>query len=155
MRNKNAKVSDPNSFVSNPGSPERSVYTAKITASGVIEVVETGKEDYQAFIESFRSQTDMAYILKELSLGNLQILNQREPQFGDFTQMPKSLADAMQMQIDAERQFYQLPLDTRNKFNNNYREWCFTAGTDDWNEKMGLVKANVEEKGEEAAASAE
>lgn len=153
MRNKNAKVSDPNSFCSNPGSPERIVYSAKINASGVIEVVETGKQDYQAYIESFRPTTDMAYILKELSLGNLQILNQREPQYGDFTQLPKSLAEAMQLQIDAERQFYELPLDVRNKFNNNYREWCLTAGTDPWYEKMGLIENNIDEKGEAEPAT--
>lgn len=155
MRNKNAKVSDPNSFVSNPGSSERIVYSVKIDESGIICVVETGKENFQDYIESFRGQTDMAYILKELSLGNLQVLNQSSAQYGDFTQMPKSLYEAMQLQIDAEKQFYQLDLDVRNKFNNNYREWCFTAGSEEWNKKMGLVPAESNKEGETAQVAEE
>lgn len=147
MRNKNAKVSDPNSFHTNPGSRERITYTAKISEKGVIEVVPTGKEDYQDYIESFRGSTDIAYILKQLSLGDTSVLRSGEPQFSDYTQMPKSLAEAMQLQIDAEKEFYQLPVDVRQKFNNNFREWCFTAGTDEWTEKMNLNN-KVEEKGD-------
>lgn len=150
MRNKKAKIPDPNEYVSNSGDRDRIVYSAKISPNGVIEVVPTGKEDFQSYIESFRSQTDMAYILKQLSLGNNAVLNQSSPSYGDYTQMPRSLSEAMQMQIDAERDFYKLPVDTRQKFNNNFREWCFTAGTDEWYEKMNLVN---NEKGEEATTS--
>lgn len=152
MRNKFAKVSDPNKFESNPGERDRIIYSAKISPNGVIEVVPTGKEDYQAYIESFRSSTDIAYILKQLSLGDTSVLNKSAPQFGDFTQMPSSLAEAMQLQIDAEKQFYQLPIDTRQKFNNNFREWCFTAGTDEWIEKMNLKQENKMEGEVEAPA---
>lgn len=150
MRNKKSKVPDPNEYVSNPGDRDRIIYSAKISPNGVIEVVPTGKEDFQNYIESFRSQTDMAYILKQLSLGNNAVLNQSDPSYGDYTQMPRSLSEAMQMQLDAERDFYKLPIDTRQKFNNNFREWCFTAGTDEWYEKMNLVN---NEKGEEATTS--
>lgn len=150
MRNKNAKVSDPNSFVSDPGSPIRTTYSARINENNVIEVVPSGKEDFQAYIESFRDQTDMAYILKQLSLGDASVLNQTPAQYGDFTQMPHSMLEAMQMQLDAERQFNTLPLDVKSKFNNNYREWCSSAGTDAWFEKMN-IKIDSEEKGEAEA----
>lgn len=147
MRNKHAKVSDPNSFVSCPGDRERIIYSPKIGEDGVLRIVETGKEDFQSYIESFKSQTDMASILKELSLGNVDVLHQNSANYGDFTQMPKTLAEAMQLQIDAENEFYKLPLDIRNKFNNNFREWLFTAGTQEWNERMNFV-SDSEEKGE-------
>lgn len=150
MRNKFAKVPDPNSFVSNPGSRERIIYSAKINENHVIEVVPSGKEDWQDYIESFRDKTDMAYILKQLSLGDTSVLNPNEPSYSDFTQIPKSLAEAMQLQIDAEKQFYQLSIDTRKKFNNNFREWLFTAGTEDWLDKMDMIPKETE-KGEDEA----
>lgn len=152
MRNKNAKVSDPNSFVSDPGSPVRVTYSARINENNVIEVVPSGKEDFQSFIESFRDQTDMAYILKQLSLGDASVLNQSAIQYGDFTQMPHSMLEAMQMQLDAEKQFNTLPLDVKSKFNNNYREWCSSAGTDDWFAKMN-IQISVDEKGEAEATT--
>lgn len=138
MRNKHAKVSDPNSFCSNPGSRERIIYSARINENNVIEVTPSGKEDWQAYIESFRESTDMAYILKQLSLGDASVLNQTAAQYGDFTQMPHNMLEAMQMQLDAERHFNALPLDVKSKFNNNYREWCSEAGTDSWLEKMNI-----------------
>lgn len=138
MRNKNAKVSDPNSFVSDPGSSEHIVYSARINENNVIEVIPSGKKDWQAYIESFRESTDMAYILKQLSLGDASVLNQTAAQYGDFTLMPHNMLEAMQMQLDAERHFDALPLDIKAKFNNNYREWCAAAGTDDWLAKMNI-----------------
>ena len=98
MRSKYSKVSDPNSFVSDPGTRERIIYSAKINENHVIEVVPAGKEDWQDYIESFRDKTDMAYVLKQLSLGDSSVLNPNQPSYSDFTQIPKSLAEAMQLQ---------------------------------------------------------
>lgn len=138
MRNKNAKVSDPNSFVSNSGSPTRTIYSARINENNVIEVVPSGKEDWQGYIESFRDQTDMSYILKQLSLGDASVLADDVAQYGDITKMPHNMLEAMQMQLDAQRHFDSLPLDVKAKFNNNYREWCSSAGSDDWLAKMNI-----------------
>ena len=58
MRNKNAKLTNPNDFVSDPGSPIRTFYSGKVLPDGSIQVVESGKENIQDKIESFRDQTD-------------------------------------------------------------------------------------------------
>lgn len=148
MRNKNAKVTNPNDFVTCPGNPEKVLYSAKVLPNGVIDVVESGLENMQDKIESFRSQTDMAYILKQIALGNNDVLVRSVGQYGDFTNMPKTMAEAMQLQIDAEKEFYKLDLDTRGKFNNDFRQWLVSAGSPEWIEKMGIieqVKAEDEE----------
>lgn len=148
MRNSNARVSDPNEFVTEPGDPIRTVYEAKVLPDGQLDIVAAGKEDMQTKIESFRSSTDMSYILKQIALGNNDVLVQSVGQYGDFTQMPKTMAEAMQLQIDAEKEFYKLPLDVRGKFENDYRRWLVGAGSSDWIEKMGLASKD-DEKGEE------
>lgn len=155
MRNKNAKVSNPNDFFTAPGSPDRILYSAKVLPNGIIDVVESGKESLQDKIESFRSQTDMAYILKQIALGNNDVLVHSVGQYGDFTEMPKSMAEAMQLQIDAEKEFYKLDLETRGKFNNDFRQWLVSAGTPDWIDKMGIIdQVNKEDEKGEAPADA-
>lgn len=138
MRNKNAKVSDPNTFFTEPGSPERILYSAKVKPDGSIDVVASGKENIQDKIESFRDQTDMSYILKQLALGNADVLSVHPGQYGDFTKQPTSMAEALQLQIDAENAWKKLPIDTRAKFDYDLTKWLVTAGTDEWNEKMSL-----------------
>lgn len=153
MRNKNAKVSDPNSFHTCPGSPVRDIYEAVVSDTGAIEVKVTGQENIQDKIEAARSSTDMSYILKQLALGNNDVLVRSAGQYGDFTQMPKTMAEALQMQINAEKAFAQLPLDVRQKFNNDFHEWLVGASamTPAWIEKMGIIQEVIkedEEKGE-------
>lgn len=142
MRNKNAKVSNPNDFVTDPGSPDRVLYSAKVQPDGSLKIVECGKEDLQAKIESFRDSTDMNYILKQLALGNVGVLAVHPGQYGDFTQQPKTMAEALQLQIDAENAWYRLPVDIRAKFDHDLNKWLVTAGSEEWNKAMFPEKSN-------------
>lgn len=139
MRNEFAKVSDPNSFSTNPGERYHILYSPKIRQDGTIALVECGKEDIQEMIDSFRDSTDMNYIVNRLMAGDDSVLNQKVPMYGDFTEMPKSYAEALQMVIDAKENFYKLPLDVRSQFDNDYMQWFATAGSDPWLEKMSPV----------------
>lgn len=152
MRNKNAKVSDPNSFVTCSGSREKVLYSSKVCPNGEIQLTASGKEDIQEYINSFRESTDMSYILHQLSLGNTAVLNQKQMLFGDFTECPESLAEAQQMLIDGENAFYKLPLDVRQQFNNDFRNWLFTSGQPEWMEKMASL-ITTEEVNEETEAA--
>ena len=69
MRSKYSKVSDPNSFVSDPGTRERIIYSAKINENHVIEVVPAGKEDWQDYISIMDTEgNDLALVkCKDLS----------------------------------------------------------------------------------------
>lgn len=144
MRNKNACVSDPNIFVTSCGSKYRSVFAPIVCPDGTIQLVESGKEDIQQYIDSFRDQTDMTYILQRMAAGDTSVLNQKEPMFGDFTNMPSTYAEALQLVIDREAQFMKLPLEVRNKFDNDFRKWFAQSGSDDWFEKMDSVISKPE-----------
>lgn len=156
MRNKNAKVSDPNTFVTCAGSRVKTIYSSKVLPTGEIVLTPSGKEDVQEYINSFRESTDMSYILHQLALGNTSVLNQKQMMFGDFTEAPESLAQAQQMLIDGEAAFYKLPLDVRQQFNNDFRNWLFTSGQPDWVEKMSkLITTDDVNKETADSASAE
>lgn len=129
------------------------LYRATVKANGDIVLVEDGKEDIKQKINSFRDVTDMSYILKQMALGNTSVLNASPGMYGDFTKMPKTMAEAMQIMIDAEKAFYELPIDVRNNFDNDVQKWIAIAGTEDWVNKMNFalkdeeseVKLNVQE----------
>lgn len=140
MRNKFAKVSDPNKFETCSGDRYHITYEPVVNPDGTISLVENGKEDIQAKIDSYREKTDIAYIIKRLEMGDTSVLNQNNPMYGDFTDMPKSYAEVLQLVIDAENSFYKLPLDTRNKFDNDYKQWLAQAGSLEWSERMGFIK---------------
>lgn len=151
MRNKNAKVSNPNDFSTPCGSSDRTLYSTKVTPDGKVILTPSGKENVQEYIDSFRESTDMAFILHQMALGNMSVLNQREAMYGDFTDLPENLAEMQQIFIDGENAFNQLPLDVRQQFDNNYRNWLFTSGSEDWNEKMKkLIPEPIKEEVKES-----
>lgn len=150
MRNKNSKVSDPNSFVSNPGTKEEILYDAKVLPDGQIELRPAGKKNIQEYIDSFRESTDISFIVQRLKNGDVADLNLRDGFYADMTKMPTTRAEFMQLFIDMERKFNELPLEIRNKFDNNYRNWYAQGDTQEWYEKMNLLQKS-EEKGEPAS----
>lgn len=138
MRNKNAKVSDPNTFVSNPGEVFKLEYSPFVKDDGTILLEVSGKIDVKQMINSFKDSTDMSYILKQLAIGNTDVLAQRQGVYADFSEFPKTYAEVLQLRIDAENNFYKLPLEVRQKFNNDFNVYFANAGTEDWFAKMGL-----------------
>lgn len=128
MRNINAKVSDPKVFVTCAGDRYHTIYSPKVLENGTIELVETGKDDIQEYIDSQREQTDIHYIMQRLQLGDTSVLTNREPMYGDFTKFPKTQAEILQLMIDAKHEFEHLPLDVRNKFDGDFNKWFVSLG---------------------------
>lgn len=132
MRSKYAKISDPNSFFTCPGERFHIIYKAKLDAAGEVNLVEVDRVDIQEQINSQRDCTDMAYILRRLGIGDSSVLNVSSGVYGDYTDCPKTMAEALQLSIDAEKAFLRLPLDTRNQFSNDFKKWFASAGSDAW-----------------------
>lgn len=139
MRNEFSRFSDPNSFFTNPGDRFHIVYTPKILDDGTIDLVESGKDDIQEMIDSWRESTDMSWIIARLKEGDMSVLEQREPVYIDTTELPKTYAEALQLIIDRQRQFYELPVDVRNSFDNDFNQWFSQAGSETWLQKMDPV----------------
>lgn len=145
MRNKYAKVSDPNSFHTDPGSPVKILYSPIVLPNGEVEIKESGKVDLQEKYNSQLEKTDMSWILNQIALGNTDVINQGQPLYGDFTDMPKSYAEVLQLYIDGQRSFDALSTDIKSKFDNDFMKWFASAGTPDWIDKMGIVQDAIKE----------
>lgn len=144
MRNPNAKVSNPNDFVSCPGDLFEIQYASKVLNDGTIVLEGSGKIDIKQMINSQREMTDMAYIMNAIENGDDSMVNNNYF-YADMTQFPKTYAEVLQLQIDAENQFYDLPVSVRQKFDNDFNQYFATAGTDEWFEKLGLTEKKESE----------
>lgn len=141
MRNPNAKVSDPKEFVTCAGDRFHIEYKGEVQKDGTVKLVEAGKTDIRQAINAYKEQTDLDYIRKKIEQGDLSVLNPAKPQYGDFTNMPSSYAEALQMQIDANEYFYSLDPEVRNKFDNDVNQFLASAGSEVWLKKLGYAPA--------------
>lgn len=143
MRNALARVSDPHKFVTNPGSNIAPVWSSVVDNDGSIRVVQSGKYDIQEKIESFRDTTDISYIVSRLLAGDPSVT--RDTYYGDFEKMPQTYAEMLQLKIDAEKHFYDLPIEIRAKFDHDVNKYIASAGEDIWFEKMGFKRIEDED----------
>lgn len=111
------------------GERYRPVYSSKIQPNGDVELVESGSEDVYAFIQSHRDSTDINVILSRFENGDLSALNQRHGSYFDLTVFPKTYAETLQMFMNAEQAFYNLPVDIRDKFDHDLNK--FVIALDD------------------------
>lgn len=135
MRNPKAKVSDPKSFVSNPGSDTHVIYSGRLLESGEILLTEVGKESISEKINAEKQFTDISYIRQRLAMGDTSVLR-TDVNYGDYRNIPKDMREGLDLIINARRTFDTLPLEIKDKFNNSYLAWLQDAGTDEWNDKM-------------------
>lgn len=137
MRNKNSKVSDPSSFVTDPGSDIHVIYEGKLLENGQIRLIENGKESISKKINAEKMYTDINYIRSRLQMGDTSVVRPASQiMYADLSKAPKTLAENLQVFINARSNFDRLDLDTRNKFDNNYLKWLQDAGTEDWVKTM-------------------
>lgn len=142
-------------FATCPGSRVKKVYSPHVLADGTIELIETGKEDLQDYINSFADYTDLHQIIQRYQQGDIQALNARQPLYGDFTKLPGTLAEYMQLDMDCRTLFESLPAAVRQKFDNDVSKFLASSGSEEWFEKVepGL-SANVREMINQARAAA-
>lgn len=127
-----------NSIYTNKGDPIHILYSPIVNDDGSIELKESGKENTDEIIQSYAESTDIHVILARYAAGDLDVLNQRKAMYGDFTQMPKTFAEVLQLQIDSRNLFNSLDIDTRNKFNNDPNEFFARAGSKEWFDLLGV-----------------
>lgn len=143
-----------NNIYSCAGSPVRTVYEPVLNDDGSIDLVAAGVENTDEEIQSYAESCDLNIILAKYLNGDTSVLNRYSPMFGDFTNMPKTYAEALQKKIDAERMFSELPIEVRKKFDNDINKFYVQAGTEEWFENLG-VKFEKNENVKESEESLE
>ena len=112
--------------------------------TGKKELKATGKTNIYEFIQKSLDDTLVYNILKKFEAGDLDALNRAVGAYGDFTNAPRSLAEAQQLIINAEKEFNKLPLDVRKEFNYSASE--FLAGFGNGKVQQVFTKNTPKEK---------
>lgn len=120
------------------GSRVKSVYSPVFDKNGVIDLEETGKENLYDYIQSHKDSVDIHKILDRFAQGDVQALSRVQGLSGDFTDMPKTYAEALNAVISAEQTFNSLPVDTRAKFGHSFSQFLAQTGTPAWLSAMGI-----------------
>lgn len=134
------KYNDDKDFVTPSGDRLHENFVGKLNLeNGLVELKSVGFTDVFEEIQSHVLESDIGTLIKRAEAGDLSAFSSAV--FGDFTEMPDSFAEALNVVMEAEREFNNLPADVREKFDNDYHKYITTAGSDDWLSKMGLVNS--------------
>lgn len=135
-------------FVSNPGSRWYHQKHGEVQADGTIVLVEDEVIDIQERMNAEYPSTTIDNILANALPGT--DFSDDGMHGLDALNMPKTLAEFMQFQIDQRYRFDQLPIEVKEKFGNDFNQFLATAGEEEWFSKLGYDKFN---DGVSAAAS--
>lgn len=139
-----------NKIVSNPGSRIHIIYAPEVQDDGTVILIESGKEDTDEYIDSFREETEISTVIKKFLAGDVSVINQKQGFYADVTNMPKTYAEMLQLRIDSKKAYDNLPTNVKEQFDNDEFKFFATAGSEDWFKKLGVVEEvkENEEKGE-------
>ncbi len=122
------------------GSPVVPVYSPKLDDRGNLELEVTGQENLYDMIQSHKDSCDINLIVQRFRSGDIDALNKRQAAFIDTMQMPKTYAEMLNTVIACEDYFSNLPLELRQKFDNNFGAFMSEFGSESWADKLGLVE---------------
>ena len=130
-------------YYSPSGSKFRNEYEIEINKKGHKSLHKTGEKDQWSEIQSYKDECDIGNIIARAAAGDLNALNQRKGIYADITNTPRDLAEAQNNIIKLNNEFYKLPVEIRDKFDNSKERFVQEFGTLEWYEKMG-IKVNSE-----------
>lgn len=129
---------DRDRFRSDPGCRCKPVYASGYDDAGRLVLSKTGEEDLYAFIQSHAESVDINVILAKYASGDASVLSRRQGVYADFTEMPQTYAEMLNMVHSAEAAFDALPLEIRQKFDMSMSSWLASYGSEEWIDKMGI-----------------
>ena len=127
-------------FYSNPGDQFEPIFEPQLQDDGTIELVEVGQRDLREYIQSFAEECTLQNILRRFQLGDETVLSKVQGAYMDTTVMPKTFRDVLDAVISGQNLFNQLPLEVRQKYNNDFNQWFVDIGSDSWIDAMGFEK---------------
>lgn len=115
-------------------------HTPHMDLDGHRKLIKDNPKPIYEMIQASREQCEIDRIVKRALNGDLSVLSAMNGQYIDITGAPQSLAHAQQIIIEAKRQFNELDIETKAKFENNPEVFVAKAGTKEWCDIMGITE---------------
>lgn len=145
---------DRNEVFTEPGSPIKNVYGAMYDKKHNLVVEKKGEENLYAYINSFADSVDINVLVTRFTNGDREALLQRAGAYIDISSMPTNLNDFISLSQSATALFDTLPVEVKNKFDNNVMEFVSMVGTKEWNEIMNTSQAEERKEMSDKKAAA-
>lgn len=133
-------------FYSDPGSQWAKDFEIQVDEKGHKTLVESGKHNIYDEIQSYAEDTKIETIMARAAAGDMEVLNARKGVYADITNQPKDLAEALNNVFKLKNEFYKLPVNIREKFDQSPEKFIQQFGSDEWNKAMGYEEAKTAEK---------
>lgn len=120
--------------IANPGSSSKPNYKLRIDKFGKYYLDHIGDTNTDEFIQSHHDSCEVHKIIEKFSmLGDPSLLNRNSGRYGDFTNLPSTLADVYRSVAEATDFFNSLPLELKREFNHSPSEFFASIGTEKYN----------------------
>lgn len=125
-------------FFSCPGERIKQNYTASRLGDGIIRLVPSDTVDLKEYINSFAESCSIEHILALCAAGDSSVLSRAQGAYLDTTELPKTFRDMLDIVIDGRSKFDSLPVEIKQKFDNDFERWFSDAGSENWLKSMGF-----------------
>lgn len=113
---------------SNPGNPYKPTFTPKVSSSGRVSLVLTGKVDLYQQIQSHKDSVDLKTLIARFESGEADVFSQRNGFYMDITSMPQTYAELHELMTDARNRFDSFPVDIRKQYNFDFGVYLNSLG---------------------------
>ena len=125
------------------GNPILQKYRPEYDKQGNLQLIPDGETDLYAEIQSHKASTDLELIVTRYLNGDPAALSRAQGLYMDITGMPSNMHEAINLMNQAKADFEKLPVDIKQQFDNDYNKFIATMGTQEWLDKMQVVKEEV------------
>lgn len=137
---------DPEHYYAPVGAKIEMRHRGEMKKDGKRELIKDREYPIYEIIQSHREETEIERIVKRALEGDYTALNAMNGVYADISDAPRSLAEAQAMIINAKNEFYDLPIEIREKFNQNAEEYVAEMGSQAWMDKLGITEQLKTEK---------
>lgn len=124
-----------------PGNIMEPQYKERYDEDGNPYLEQVGEVNTYEKIQSYKDEVDPMSILARYAAGETTIMA-NPGWYIDTSKLPKNYIEWRNMMNEQKEKFDTLPLEIRNRFNNNFDQWAATAGEPEWLENMGIKNKN-------------
>lgn len=126
----------PSLFVSQSGSFETPALEARLRPDGSYGIEQVGMVDTWNQIQACRASTDMSLILSRYMAGDTSALSRSQGFYGDVSEMPENMHEALSIMLRAQQDFDALPLEVRERFGMDVYRYISELGTPGFADKL-------------------
>lgn len=128
----------PKRMPNEPGNIMEPQYKERYDENGNAYLEQVGEINTYEKIQSYKDEVDPMSILAKYAAGDTTVMA-NPGWYIDTSKLPTNYIEWRNLMNEQKEKFDALPLEIRNKFNNNFDNWAATAGEPEWLENMGIM----------------